>query len=57
MGNVTRLMIGNLLTLFTSVAAFGLGAVLLQNLLERRVRALVRVSRRGLETRRDTEGN
>jgi hypothetical protein len=35
-------MIGNLLTLVTALAAFGAGALVLQNILQRRVRVLVR---------------
>jgi hypothetical protein len=47
MRNVTALMIGNLLTLITVIAAYGLGAVALQSLLARRVRVLA-------QTRRET---
>jgi hypothetical protein len=55
MGNVTSFMIGNLLTLFTAVATFGLAAVALQNLIARRVRVLARDSRES--TQHSTDSN
>jgi hypothetical protein len=57
MGNVTSLMIGNLLTLLTAVATFGLGTVALQNLLARRARVLARDSRESTLLSPDSDAN